>query len=193
MDFFLIFEFFYFAVKNLSFWHGFCDIFTEGRWPDILEPVRKRHVSGRLTIFQEGSMKKIALPFLMMMIAGGIAYAQTAPETSTVSGTLGLSGGRIILKSGDTTYYTRGLERFVGCLDGLKDGAQAAIEGYVSPPSLEGATERLLLPVKLTIGGKDYEVGPVMTGAWGRRHSTPPGRAGRDDPGWGFSRRHGCW
>jgi hypothetical protein len=138
-------------------------------------------------------MKKIALPFLMMMIAGGIAYAQTAPEISTVSGTLGLSGGRIILKSGDTTYYPRGLERFVGFIDGLKDGAQAAIEGYVSLPSLEGATERLLFPVKLTIGGKDYEVGPVMTGALGRQHPLSPGRAGRDGSGWGISRRHGCW
>jgi hypothetical protein len=191
--FFPLFAFCVFAVKNASFWHGFCNIFTGGRWPDILKPVRKRYVSGRLNYFLGGSMKKIALPLLLMAIAAGIACAQTAPATSTVNGTLGLSGGRIILKSGDTTYYTRGLERFIGFIDGLKDGAQAAIEGYVSPPSLEGAAERLLFPVKLTIGGKDYEVGPVMTGAWDRRHPMPPGRAGRDGPGWGFSRRHGCW
>jgi hypothetical protein len=151
---------------------------------------------GDPTIFQEDGMKKIALPLLLTAIAGGIAHAQTAPATSTVNGALGLSGGRIILKSGDTTYYTRGLERFVGFIDGLKDGAQAAIEGYVSPPSLEGATERLLFPVKLTIDGKDYEVGPVMTGSGDRRHRMsplPPGRTGRDGPGWGFSRGHGCW
>jgi hypothetical protein len=132
-------------------------------------------------------MKKIALPVLVALMACGIAGAQTMPATTTVNGTLGLRGGRIILKSGDTTYYTRGLERFIGFIDGLKDGAAAAVEGYVSPPSLEGAEERLLLPVKLTIDGKDYEVGPPMTEDRDRRRPMPPGRKDRDFPhgrGW---------
>jgi hypothetical protein len=133
-------------------------------------------------------MKKIAFLVLLALMAYGIAFAQTAPATTTVNGTLGLSGGRIILKSGDTSYYTRGLERFIGFIDGLKEGAQVAIEGYVSPPSREGATERLLFPVKLTLNGKDYEVGPSIAGHWDRQHPMAPGRTGRGGPN-----RRGCW
>jgi hypothetical protein len=145
-------------------------------------------------LFQEDGMKKMTVLVLLATLVCGITFAQTAPATVTVNGTLGLSGGRIILASDDTIYYTRGLERFVGFIDGLKDGAQAAIEGYVSPPSLEGASERLLFPVTLTIEGKDYEVGPALAG--GPRRPFPSmgsERKGRDFPrGRDFNRRHGC-
>jgi hypothetical protein len=117
-----------------------------------------------LKIFlQEGAMKKIVLLALFVVVTGGIIFAQTAPVTTTINGTVGLSGGRIVVKSGTTTYYTRGLERYVGFIDSFKDGAQVTLEGYVSAPSLEGETERLFFPVKLTVNGKTYEVGPVMT------------------------------
>jgi hypothetical protein len=133
-------------------------------------------------------MKKIASLVFLALLVCGMAFAQTAPATTTVNGTLGLSGGRIVLKSGDTSYYARGLERFIGFIDGLKEGAEVAIEGYVSPPSRGGAAERLLFPVKLTLDGKDYEVGPTVAGDWGRRHSRAFGRGGR-----GGSHRRGCW
>jgi hypothetical protein len=132
-------------------------------------------------------MKKTAILVFLALIVCGMAIAQPAPATATVNGTLGLSGGRIVLKSDDTNYYVRGLERFIGFIDGLKDGAQAAIEGYVSSPSLEGGTERLLFPVKLTLNGKDYEVGPANTAAWGRQRPRHHGGTGRDAP-----RKHGC-
>ena len=140
-------------------------------------------------------MKKIAVLVLLATLVCGMTFAQPAPATITVNGTLGLSGGRIILAGDDTIYYTRGLERFVGFIDGLKDGAQAAIEGYVSPPSLEGGSERLLFPVILTIEGKDYEVGPALAGGPQRRFPPMgPGRNGRGFPrGRDFNRRHGCW
>jgi hypothetical protein len=163
----------------------------------------KLQVSGYFYCFQEGSMKKIAFLVLLTAIVCGLTFAQTAPAISAVSGTLGLHGGRIVLKSGDTSYYTRGLERFIGFIDGLKEGAQATIEGYVSPPSLEGATERLLFPVKLTLDGKEYEVGPTFAETRGRRPPAGPGRTGREGfnregfnrdgfGGGGFHRR-GCW
>jgi hypothetical protein len=152
-------------------------------------------------------MKKIAFLVLLMAIVCGLTFAQTAPVTTTVNGTLGLSGGRIILKSADTSYYVRRLERFIGFIDGLKEGAQVAIEGYVSPPSLEGATERLLFPVTLTIDGKAYEVGPAFAETGGPRHPMGPGRIDRDaDETWGWPHpkapgrtgkdgfhRRGCW
>jgi hypothetical protein len=140
------------------------------------------------SIFQEESMKKIAFLVLLALMAYGMAFAQTTPATTTVDGVLGLKDGRIVLKSGDTNYYTRGLERFIGFIDGLKDGAQVAIEGYVSSPSREGATERLLFPVKLTLNGKDYEVGSALAGKRSRQRHTAPGRTDRGEP-----RGRGCW
>jgi hypothetical protein len=132
-------------------------------------------------------MKKKALVVLLTMMVCGISFSQTTTPTSVVNGILGVHNGRIALRSGDTIYYTRGLERFVGFIDGLKEGAEAAIEGYVSPPSMEGANERLLFPVKLTLDGNVYEVGPVMAGNRDWQRPRTPGRMGR-----GSSGRH-CW
>lgn len=143
-------------------------------------------------------MKKAAFFVLVALMGSGAAFAQTAPATTTVNGTLGLRNGRIIITSGGTTYYTRGLERFIGFIDGLKDGAQAAIEGYVSVPSREGAEERLLFPVKLTLNGKDYEVGSAIAEGRGRQRpmDREPGRNGpgrNDRTGRDFPRRRCCW
>ena len=151
-------------------------------------------------------MKKMTFFVLVATIVCGLAFAQTPSGTTTVNGTLGLSGGRIVLRSGDTSYFVRGLERFVGFIDGLKEGAQATIEGYVSPPSLEGATERLLFPVKLTLDGKDYEVGPAFAEIRDWHRPAGPDRTGREagPPApemWGYPPgrtgkgargRHGC-
>jgi hypothetical protein len=135
--------------------------------------------------------KTTSLVFLALILCGAL-FAQTAPATTTVNGTLGLSGGRIVLKSDGTNYYARGLERFIGFIDGLKDGAQAVIEGYVSPPSREGTAERLLFPVKLTLDSKEYEVGPTNAGPWGRQSFMEPGRNNRR-PDRDARRKHGCW
>ena len=137
-------------------------------------------------------MKKTALLVLLTALVCGLAFAQTAPETTTVTGVLGLSGGRIVLKSGDTSYYIRGLERFIGFIDGLKEGAEAAIEGYASPPSLEGPAERLLFPVKLTLDGKGYEVGPAISENRTWRHPRAPERPGRIPGRTGRDDRRGC-
>ena len=132
-------------------------------------------------------MNKIVLfAFVLVLVSGGILFAQTTPPTTTVNGTIGLNAGRLVLKSGTMTYYTRELERYIGFIDGLKDGAQVTLEGYVSAPSIEGATERLFFPVKLTLNGKTYEVGTAMANYWGSEHPLANGRTGR-----GVSRRWG--
>jgi hypothetical protein len=123
-------------------------------------------------------MKKLVLFSLLALVSGGILFAQTATPASAINGTLGLNNGAIVLKSGDMTYYPRGLGRYVGFIDGLKDGAQVTIEGYVSAPSLEGQTERLLFPVKLTVNGKVYEVGQPMDAYPGAARSSRRGRGG---------------
>jgi hypothetical protein len=105
-------------------------------------------------------MKKIVLLFLLVAIVGGGLFAQTsAPTTTTIKGTLGLSAGRISVVSGNITYYVMGIERFVGFIDGLKEGAQVSLEGYASNPMVEGQKDRFFYPITLALNGKNYEVG----------------------------------
>jgi hypothetical protein len=104
-------------------------------------------------------MKKIVLLCLFTVIIGGSLFAQSKTPTTTINGTLGLSNGRISVVSGNITYYVRGLERYVGFIDGLKEGAQVSLDGYAAAPTIEGQKDRLFRAVKLTLNGKTYEVG----------------------------------
>jgi hypothetical protein len=104
-------------------------------------------------------MKKIVLFCLFTAIICGSIFAQSNTPTTTIRGTLGLSNGRVSVVSNNITYYVRGLERYVGFIDGLKEGAQVSLEGYANAPTVEGQTDRLFRAVKLTLNGKNYEVG----------------------------------
>jgi hypothetical protein len=119
-------------------------------------------------------MKKIVLFCLLATIIGGSIFAQSNTPATTIRGTLGLSNGRISVVSGNITYYVRGLERFAGFIDGLKEGAQVSLDGYATAPAIEGQRDRLFYPVKLTLNGKIYEVGSPNAG------NLPPGRNGRN-------------
>jgi hypothetical protein len=110
-------------------------------------------------------MKKIVLLCLLAAIIGGSVFAQANTPTTTIRGTLGLSGGRISVVSGNITYYVRGLERFVGFIDGLKEGAQVSLDGYATAPAIEGQRDRSFYPVILTLNGKNYEVGSPAAGS----------------------------
>ena len=118
-------------------------------------------------------MKKMVLLVLLTAAAGGILFAQTR-TTTTVTGTLGIHGGRIVVKSGTTIYYTSGLGRLVGFVDGFKDGAQVTMEGYASEPK-EGQTERFFHPVKLTFNGKDYDMGRTRASSTNTRPNAKMG------------------
>jgi len=116
-------------------------------------------------------MKKIVLLCLFIAVIGGSIFAQSSAQaTTTIKGTLGLSAGRISVVSGNIIYYVRGLERFVGFIDGLKEGAQVSLDGYATAPTIEGQKDRLFYPVTLTLNGKNYEVGSPIAGntAFGR-------------------------
>jgi len=104
-------------------------------------------------------MKKIVLFCLIAAVICGSIFAQSAAPTTTIKGALGLSNGRISVVSGNITYYVRGLERYVGFIDGLKEGAQVSIDGFANAPMVEGQKDRFFYPVKLTLNGKTYEVG----------------------------------
>ena len=124
-------------------------------------------------------MKKIVLLILLAAIVSGSLFAQSNTQTTTISGTLGLSAGRISVVSGDITYYIRGLERYVGFIDGLYHGAAVSLEGYTLAPTIEGQRDRMFFPVTLTLSGRNYEVG---SSAMSNR------MFGRDGIGAGFRR-----
>ena len=123
-------------------------------------------------------MKKIVLICLFAAIIGGSVFAQSNTPTTNIRGTLGLSNGRISVISGNITYYVRGLQRFVGFIDGLKEGAQVSLDGYAAAPTIEGQKDRLFYPVTLTFNGKNYEVGSPNAGKMkaGRNERNSKGR-----------------
>ena len=117
-------------------------------------------------------MKKIMLAMLIALAAVGIVSAQGFGwgngQTVSVQGTLGLQNGVIALTSGDTVYYVPHLSRYVGFIDGLKEGAPVKIDGY----TFTNQVAAFLEPAKLTVGGKDYDLSHPQNGngyAMGRR------------------------
>jgi hypothetical protein len=128
-------------------------------------------------------MKRVWLCVLLIVSMTGLIFAQSAktqktnPEKTTISGALGIAKGAIALKSGNDTYYVMGLNRFIGFIDGLKEGAQVTLEGYAltSPRNGEVKTFRV---TKLTLNGKDYD---LDTGNF-----APRGNFNPPPPGWGW-------
>ena len=125
-------------------------------------------------------MKKMILLCLFAAIICGSVFAQANTPITTIKGTLKLSGERFSVVSGNITYSVRGLERLVGVVDGLKDGAQVSLEGYAIAPATEGQRERVFNPIRLTINGKSYEVGsPGAGNSVAGRNGSGNGPSGR--------------
>lgn len=98
------------------------------------------------------------------------------PETLALSGPLEVFDGRIALKQGDTVYFVTGLQGLIGFVDGLREGSQVELEGYVFPPGIPEtgtAARRVYRVTKLTVNQKTYEI-PIGTAFAGRR----PGNSG---------------
>jgi hypothetical protein len=115
-------------------------------------------------------------------------------EPVSVSGTLVLADGFIALKSADALYYTNGLERLVGFIDGLKENAQVRLEGYDlnrvrasrTPDTSQTETTHFLWVTKLEIDGRSYELSRIAGGGFPERGS----RTFREERG--FWSMHGC-
>lgn len=130
-------------------------------------------------------MKRIIAIAAVGLIAAGSLFAQargTGPagaapqfqnaEAVKVEGKLALVNGFIALQSKDKTYYVMGVQRLVGFIDGLKEGAIVKLEGDAFEMPM--APEYLVLrATKLTFNGKDYDLsrggmrGPGMMGGRG--------------------------
>ncbi|AEF86248.1 hypothetical protein TREPR_0159 [Treponema primitia ZAS-2] len=154
-------------------------------------------------------MKRMISMLAVMFCLAGTLFAQNqgprgagsreAPVTLTVSGTLELINGNIGLKEGDTTYYVFGLDRLIGFVDGLKEGAAVTLEGRAFPAPRQ-PNFKVLAVSKLSFNGKDYEglapffgeFGPGFgpgtmpqgdTRNWGSSNRRPSTRSRRE--GWG--------
>ena len=125
-------------------------------------------------------MRKIGLLCLFTAIMCSGIFAQSNTPITTIRGTLRLNGGTTSVVSGNITYNVRGLERFIGVIDGLKEGVQVSLEGYAAAPATDGQRERLFTPVRLTLNGKTYEVSSPNTANPGSgRNSSGTGSSGR--------------
>jgi len=108
-------------------------------------------------------MKKLMLLTVIACLAAGTIFAQSwggVSQRITVTGTLQLQNGQIAVASGNTVYFVPTLGRYIGFIDGLKEGAGVSIEGYASGNYLE--------PSKVTINGKPYEFSAnIQAQGWG--------------------------
>ncbi|MDR2144126.1 MAG: hypothetical protein LBP29_07135 [Treponema sp.] len=115
-------------------------------------------------------------------------------EPVSISGTLVLVNGFIALKSGDTVYYTNGLERLVGFVDGLKENAPVRLEGYDfsrasrarARDSSQTGEVHFFRITRLEIDSRSYEISPLAGGGFSG-HGPGNFRSGR-----GFEPIRGC-
>ncbi len=101
-----------------------------------------------------------------------------SPENVNVSGNLTIAQGMIAVIDNDITYLARGLNRYTGFIEGLKEGAAVTLEGYALPFS-QNNTVKMLHIQKMTLNGKDYDL------ATPRRNIMPMQRQQRI--------QRGCW
>jgi len=103
-------------------------------------------------------MKKAFIFLTIVLFTIGSVFAQSRdgrgnraiPEQVKIEGTLQLHNGQFAVASGSNIYYVPMIRRYVGFIEGLKEGAAASFEGYVRG--------NFLHPVKMTVGGKTYEL-----------------------------------
>ena len=88
-----------------------------------------------------------------------------SPESVNVSGNLTIAQGMIAVIDKDTTYLARGLNRYTGFIDGLKEGAAVTLEGYALP-SPQNNKVKILHVEKMTFNGKDYDLATPRRGRW---------------------------
>jgi len=88
----------------------------------------------------------------------GRAQQGISSEKVTVTGNLTLANGMVAIKSGETTYLIPGLMWYVGFIAEIKEGAQVTVEGTANARQADAKT-KMLMPLKLKIGSKEYEMG----------------------------------
>ncbi|GHV28596.1 hypothetical protein AGMMS4952_12690 [Spirochaetia bacterium] len=97
----------------------------------------------------------MALLAITLFVVGMVSAQQWGnrgrSQSITVNGTLQLQNGTIAVINGGTIYYVPTLERYIGFIEELKEGAQVNLEGYIMGNS------NYVQPSKVTINGKSYD------------------------------------
>ena len=147
-------------------------------------------------------MKKLGLLMMILISVAGMAFAQsgrapgrgaapgwggpsgwsgeargTRPESTTISGTIQMQLGHIVVVSGANTYFVPSLRRHVAFIQGLTEGAQVSLQGFLS--------ENFLFPTSITIAGETHSLVPdaALGFARGRfHHANPCEQGGRRGP-----------
>jgi hypothetical protein len=82
----------------------------------------------------------------------------TPPENISVTGSLTIAQGMIAVTGNNATYLVRGLDRYIGFIDGLKEGATVTIQGYALNHPQDRAV-KILEVQKMTLNEKEYDLG----------------------------------
>jgi hypothetical protein len=129
-------------------------------------------------------MKRMILFFMLVSCAAAFTFAQGnnrwgqnrfnwgpppasrghdfKAETTSVSGNFTIAQGMIAVTSNDITYLVRGLNRYIGFIDNLKEGAAVTLEGYALPYP-QNDKIKFLVAQKMTLNGKEYELAPSVS------------------------------
>jgi hypothetical protein len=157
-------------------------------------------------------MKRITVALAAALLLTSIAFAQQSSPAQTapgpapqaapqampqamplaaqaqgvkVSGKLELIDGAIGIRSSGKVHYVMRINRLIGFVKDLQEGAVVTVEGYERTlPYSNGAS--MLIATKLSFGGKDYELGNAGRGFKGPGQKMREGMMGspRDCPRW---------
>jgi hypothetical protein len=99
-------------------------------------------------------MKRLGFVLVIAFLAIGAVSAQGwgnqgIAQSVTVEGTLQLQNGQIALATGNAVYFVPVLNRYIGFIDGLREGARVSVVGY--------ASGNVLQATQATINGKPYD------------------------------------
>ena len=113
-------------------------------------------------------MKRIVFFLILVFGLATLASAQqsgpgrnqrTLPpaEAVTASGNLIVAHGMPAIRSGNTTYLVFGINRLIGFVEGLREGAFVTVEGRALA-SRNDNDLKFLMPSTLNLGGRNYEI-----------------------------------
>jgi hypothetical protein len=100
-------------------------------------------------------MKKLIFVLVIAFLAINAVSAQNwgnqweMGQSVTVEGTLQLQNGQIAVSAGNTLYFVPVLNRYIGFIDGLREGTRVSVLGY--------ASGNVFQAIQVTINGKSYD------------------------------------
>jgi hypothetical protein len=110
--------------------------------------------------------KRFILAALIAFVCAGVVSARDHHKDDrwrvppvgtavTVTGTLQLINGEIAVVQSGNTYYANRLHRFIGFIDGLKEGATVTLKGTAYQIPLATGFYKLAI-TEMTISGRTY-------------------------------------